>query len=168
LQDPQERFSIPFPKDRTIYRKTFDLLRLACSNCTFGFYTAPGSPKKRLEPFRHSRRNNRPVGKQYDEEYPVQRSFDRVREAYEPIRERSCPKLLRFQCADLDVIKGRHKVGKGDKEASHRQGPKNELKASLVQKLSFPSSSQAGIDFVSGSPTAYVPLCERCERMRAF
>ena len=40
--------------------------------------------KKRLEPFRHSRLNNRPVGKQYDEEHPVQRSFDRVREAYEP------------------------------------------------------------------------------------
>src|SRR5260370_28467995 len=30
-------FSIPFPKDRTISRKTFDLLRLAWSNCSSDF-----------------------------------------------------------------------------------------------------------------------------------
>jgi hypothetical protein len=33
----RELFSIPFPKDRTIYRKTFDLLRLAWSNCSPDF-----------------------------------------------------------------------------------------------------------------------------------
>ena len=77
------------------------------------------------------------------------------------------PETLAFPMRRLGRDK-RSSVGKGDKEASHRQGPKNELKASLVQKLSSPSSSHAGIDFVSGSPTVYVPLCERCERMRAF
>jgi hypothetical protein len=37
FQGLRELFSIPFPKDRTISRKTFDLLRLACSNCSLDF-----------------------------------------------------------------------------------------------------------------------------------
>jgi hypothetical protein len=37
FQGLRELFSIPFPKDRTISRKTFDLLRLAWSNCSSDF-----------------------------------------------------------------------------------------------------------------------------------
>ncbi len=37
FQGLRELFSIPFPKDRTINRKTFDLLRLAWSNCSSDF-----------------------------------------------------------------------------------------------------------------------------------
>ncbi len=37
FQGLRELCSIPFPKDRTIYRKTFDLLRLAWSNCSLDF-----------------------------------------------------------------------------------------------------------------------------------
>src|SRR5260370_18764654 len=37
FQGLRELFSIPFPKDRTISRKTFDLLRLPWSNCSSDF-----------------------------------------------------------------------------------------------------------------------------------
>jgi hypothetical protein len=37
FQGLRELFSIPFPKDRTIHRKTFDLLRLAWGNCSSDF-----------------------------------------------------------------------------------------------------------------------------------
>src|ERR1700720_2411205 len=37
FQGLRELFSIPVPKDRTIYRKTFDLLRLAWSDCSPDF-----------------------------------------------------------------------------------------------------------------------------------
>src|ERR1700692_4953358 len=38
-------------------------------------------------------------------------TLDRVREANQPKRNGHCPKFLRFQCSNLYVIKGGHKVG---------------------------------------------------------
>jgi len=70
-----------------------------------------GGNRTHLQPSRHSRLNNGPVGQEHDKEHLSQRSLDRVRKANKPIRERSCPKFLRFQCSNLYVIKGGHKVG---------------------------------------------------------
>jgi hypothetical protein len=64
----------------------------------------------RLKPFRHSWLNNCPIRQENDEVHFSQWTFGCVRETYEPKREGSCSKLLRFQCSDLDVIKAHHKV----------------------------------------------------------
>src|SRR5580704_13215707 len=51
------------------------------------------------------------VRQQNDEEQLAQWSFDRVRETNKPEGNGRCPKLLRFECADLDMVKGGHEVG---------------------------------------------------------
>jgi hypothetical protein len=38
-------------------------------------------------------------------------SFNHVRKADEPIWNWGSPKFLRFQCADLNVVKDRHEIG---------------------------------------------------------
>jgi hypothetical protein len=53
-------------------------------------------PPFSLQPLRHFRLNNRPVRQQNDKEHLAQRSFDRVREANMPERNRRCSKLLRL------------------------------------------------------------------------
>jgi hypothetical protein len=40
-----------------------------------------------------------------------ERTLDRVGEANQPKWNGHCPKFLRFQCSNLYVIKGGHKVG---------------------------------------------------------
>ena len=63
-----------------------------------------------LEAFRRSRLDNRPIRQEDDKEPLAQRSFGRVRKANEPEGNRTCPEFLRFQCSDLEVVKGHHKV----------------------------------------------------------
>ena len=67
--------------------------------------------ERRLQPLLHLWHNNCPVRQQYDEKHILDWSFNRVRKADQPKRSGRCPKILRFQCSDLYVIKGRHKVG---------------------------------------------------------
>jgi hypothetical protein len=64
---------------------------------------------QRLQPLLDFRHN--PIRQQNDEKHILDWSFNRVRKANKPERNRRCPKLLRFECADLDVIKSRHKIG---------------------------------------------------------
>ena len=65
FQGLRELFSIPFPKDRTIYRKTFDLLRLAWSNCSPDFtplqatMTTAASPPLAQQPSRQAAERQR-------------------------------------------------------------------------------------------------------------
>jgi hypothetical protein len=63
------------------------------------------------QPLCHSGLNNRPIRQQYDKKHILDWSFNRVRKANKPKWDRLCPKLLRFERADLGVIKGRHKIG---------------------------------------------------------
>jgi hypothetical protein len=72
--------------------------------------STPENPE-RLQPPRHSRLNNRPVRQQNYEEHLAQWSFDRIGERNEPKRDRRRAEFLSLQCADLDVVENRHKVG---------------------------------------------------------
>jgi hypothetical protein len=64
-----------------------------------------------LQPLFHPRHNNRPIRQQDDEEHILDWSFNRVRKAYKPKRNRRCAKFLSLQCSDLYVVKSRHKIG---------------------------------------------------------
>jgi hypothetical protein len=64
-----------------------------------------------LKPLFHPWHNDRPIGQQHDKEHILDWTFNRIRKANESERDRICPKFLRFQCADLYLIKGRHKIG---------------------------------------------------------
>jgi hypothetical protein len=64
-----------------------------------------------LQPLRHCRLNDRSVWQQDHEVKLPKCTLDRVGEANQPKRNGHCPKFLRFQCSDLYVIKGGHKVG---------------------------------------------------------
>ncbi len=64
-----------------------------------------------LQPLLHARHNNGPVWQQNDEEQILDWSFNRVRKANEPERNRRCSKFLSFQCAYRFMIKGRHEIG---------------------------------------------------------
>jgi hypothetical protein len=64
-----------------------------------------------LQPLLHARLNNRSIRQQNDKEHLPQRPFDRVRKADQPEWDRTCPKFLSLRCADLYVVKCRHKVG---------------------------------------------------------
>src|SRR5271169_414612 len=55
--------------------------------------------------FRH---NDRPIRQQYDKEHLSHRVSEKQ---IEPEWDRRCPELLRFECADLYVVKCRHEVG---------------------------------------------------------
>ncbi len=72
--------------------------------------TQEAPQSKKLDTYSHARHNNRPIRQQDDKEHLSQWSFNRVRKANEPVWNRLCPELLGFQCADLYVVKGRHKV----------------------------------------------------------
>jgi hypothetical protein len=63
-----------------------------------------------LKPVLHPWLNNCPIRRQNDKEHLPQRSFNHVLKTDEPEWDRHCPELLRFQCADLCVIKGCHKI----------------------------------------------------------
>jgi hypothetical protein len=65
----------------------------------------------RLQPLRHCRLNDRSIWQQDHEVKLPECTLDRVGEANQPKRNGHCPKFLRFQCSDLYVIKGGHKVG---------------------------------------------------------
>jgi hypothetical protein len=75
------------------------------------FYTASGNHEDDYNPLFHPRLNNRPIRQQYDKEHLSHRSLHRVRKANEPEWNRTCPKFLSLQCADLYVVEGRHKIG---------------------------------------------------------
>ena len=62
----------------------------------------------KLQPLRHSRLNNHPVGQKNDEKHSFDWSFNRVRKTEKPMRYWPCQKLLSFKRADLHVIKTGH------------------------------------------------------------
>jgi hypothetical protein len=64
-----------------------------------------------LKPLLYSRLNDRPSGSSTTKNICRSGPFDRVRKADEPKWDRTFPELLRFEPADLYVIKGRHKIG---------------------------------------------------------
>ena len=65
-----------------------------------------------LQPFRHTGLNNGAAGQHDDKVHLVHRSLDRVRKGNEPKRDRLVAKFLSLQCADLDTVKGGHKVSR--------------------------------------------------------
>jgi hypothetical protein len=64
-----------------------------------------------LQPLCHCRLNNRSIWQQDHEVKLPECTLDRVGEANQPKRNGHCPKFLRFQCSNLYVTKGGHKVG---------------------------------------------------------
>jgi hypothetical protein len=59
----------------------------------------------KLQPLRHSRLNNHPVGQKNDEKHSFDWSFNRVRKTEKPMRYWPCQKLLSLKRADLHVVK---------------------------------------------------------------
>jgi hypothetical protein len=65
---------------------------------------------RKLLPFLHSRLNHVPVGQHDNVLQLVHRTVGRLRETHQPERRLLRAKLLRFQCAELDTVKGRHEL----------------------------------------------------------
>src|ERR1700738_4488592 len=74
FQGLRELFSIPFPKDRTIHRKTFDLLRLAWVTVARILHRFR-QVWARLQPLLHSGLNNCPIRQENEEKHSVDWSY---------------------------------------------------------------------------------------------
>jgi hypothetical protein len=66
--------------------------------------------KWRLLPLLDSGLNNSSVWRHDNEIYLVHRTLGRLRETHQPERKRLRAELLRFECPDLDVVKGGREV----------------------------------------------------------
>jgi hypothetical protein len=82
----------------------------APANATRYVKRATGRDGTTLQPVLHLWHHNRPIQQQNDKEHLSHRPLDRVRKANEPEWNRLRPKFLSLQRADLNTIKGRHKI----------------------------------------------------------
>ena len=85
---------------RRTWKQRSRAITFCCPFCTILQTSHP-----KLQPLRHSRLNNHPVGQKNDEKHSVDWSFDRVRKTEKPMRYWPCQKLLSFKRADLHVVK---------------------------------------------------------------
>jgi hypothetical protein len=88
---------------RRTWKQRSRAITFCCPFCTILQTSHP-----KLQPLRHSRLNNHPVGQKNDEKHSVDWSFDRVRKTEKPMRYWPCQKLLSFKRADLHVVKTGH------------------------------------------------------------